>query len=401
VWVQPNGGAQVLDMAWGHEPAAKEPETVVPAEATGAAAQQRALALLGRTAALALEGVPRSASSTEAVRAPLPRHAAELLTRLLAGRGSCRKFRAALRATHDQPAEVSRARRAGHLAVLAALLFVGAGCCMFPAGWLVEAMPGIMRPAFIMEGEKSLKNLDHGAWLEFATSSAGTGPACWPALGQLHADLTLREQLQEKIESDWRRANDQLDLLSPLARQQAVVIQKSTRDQSALMENNPTLQQLEQHRRREHRMFARHALTSTESLSEVEAVLRGITLAPLLAWPALWVAWAFLLRGGLSYHIVGIDLVCADGRPARRWQCAWRALLVWAPVTGLLVLSWWLQIRFWSDWDHGDRHLWQHTLATALWYAAVALLVIYVVLAIARPTRAFHDRLAGTYLVPR
>ncbi|HEY7152877.1 MAG TPA: hypothetical protein VH575_02860 [Gemmataceae bacterium] len=52
--------------------------------------------------------------------------------------------------------------------------------------------------------------------------------------------------------------------------------------------------------------------------------------------------WAFVARGEFSYRIAGIALVRHDGRPAWRLQCAWRALLVWAPVTGLLALSLWL-----------------------------------------------------------
>jgi hypothetical protein len=127
----------------------------------------------------------------------------------------------------------------------------------------------------------------------------------------------------------------------------------------------------------------------------------GAAFVPLVAWPLAWVAWAFLWRGGLSYRVVNLDLVRADGRPALRVQCAWRALLAWAPVTGLLVLSLWLQGRFWSGWYEGGAPVWQHSLATALWYAALALLAVYAAAALARPTRSLHDRLAGTYLVPR
>jgi len=40
-------------------------------------------------------------------------------------------------------------------------------------------------------------------------------------------------------------------------------------------------------------------------------------------------------------------------------------------------------------------------LAWASWWAALALLAIYAVLALWLPSRGVHDRLAGTYLVPR
>jgi hypothetical protein len=320
-----------------------------------------------------------------------------LLSRLLAGGGSLRKFRSSLRDTRHRPAELTRSRRAAHLGVLTALLFVGAGCCMFPAGWLIDAVPGMMWPGLVLEEEKSLRHLDEGAWRDFAASGAGAGPACWPALGLLHADLSLRERLREKIEGDRLRADAQLKVLGPISRQQALMSRKSMEEQQALKDKDPASQARTSNRRRD----AEEALGFDDKLPQVEAALQNAAYGMLLAWPALWVVGAFLLRGGLSYRIVGIELVRSDGRPALRLQCAWRALLVWAPLTGLLVLSLWLQIRFWSDWDRGDVRLGLHTVATVLWYAALALPAVYAALALARPARAPHDRLAGTYLVPR
>jgi hypothetical protein len=40
-------------------------------------------------------------------------------------------------------------------------------------------------------------------------------------------------------------------------------------------------------------------------------------------------------------------------------------------------------------------------LSSAAWWAACATLTAYLVLALGWPTRGPHDRLAGTYLVPR
>jgi hypothetical protein len=94
------------------------------------------------------------------------------------------------------------------------------------------------------------------------------------------------------------------------------------------------------------------------------------------------VLWAFLWRGGLSLRLLGLSLVGTDGHPAGRRRCAWRAVLVWAPVTALLAC--WIGLE------------WQ----PAGW-ATLALLALYVILALGSPERALHDRLAGTYLVPR
>jgi hypothetical protein len=108
-------------------------------------------------------------------------------------------------------------------------------------------------------------------------------------------------------------------------------------------------------------------------------------------FPALWVVWAFIFRGGLSYWLVELVLVRANGRKALRLQCAWRALLVWAPVAGLLAASLWLDAR----------HPEMAWLAWGLWWAAILILVADTALAIWLPRRAPHDFLAGTYLVPK
>jgi hypothetical protein len=254
----------------------------------------------------------------------------------------------------------------------------------------------------LMKDERSLEYFEEGLWRDFAASGAGAGAGCWPALGRLNADLTLRERLRDKIKADRRRASSQLELLGPLTRQQIRIGLKSVREQQAQMDEDPRSQAMAQQRRVTHRWFAEEALAKKSSLpAEVEADFRTAGLIMLLTWPVLWVVWAFLWRGGFSYRIMRIDLVRSDGRPALRVQCAWRALLVWAPVTAVLLLSLWLQNRFWSDLARGEQHLWLHTLSTALWYAALALLGVFVALALARPGRSLHDRLAGTYLVPR
>jgi hypothetical protein len=105
----------------------------------------------------------------------------------------------------------------------------------------------------------------------------------------------------------------------------------------------------------------------------------------------MWVSWPLLAGAGISYRIAGISLVRRDGRPANRLQCAWRALLVWGPVTGLLAASVALQAA------SPELVL----LATSLAWTALALLLVYVLLALWFPTRTLHDVLAGTWLVPK
>ena len=73
----------------------------------------------------------------------------------------------------------------------------------------------------------------------------------------------------------------------------------------------------------------------------------------LLFWPVVWVVWAFVFRGGLTYMMMGLARFAATAGPRCASQCAWRALLVWAPVVGLTLASVWLDAAYWSAWP-GD-----------------------------------------------
>jgi hypothetical protein len=89
--------------------------------------------------------------------------------------------------------------------------------------------------------------------------------------------------------------------------------------------------------------------------------------------------------------VTGLALVRSDSRPAERWRCAWRAAVAWAPVAALLAASCWA----------AAQQTPRLTLAWTSWVAAAALLASYPVLALALPARSVHDRLAGTWLVPK
>jgi hypothetical protein len=111
----------------------------------------------------------------------------------------------------------------------------------------------------------------------------------------------------------------------------------------------------------------------------------------ILAWPVLWAAGAFLFRGGLSNPLTGVLLVRAAGDRPRRRLCAARALLVWLPVALLLCAS--VMVR-----AHAPEAI---TAYRSLWWAAIVLLPGYLVAALIDPERGPHDRLLGTWLVPR
>jgi hypothetical protein len=265
VWVEPDGHVRLLAVP----PTGAGPED-------GDDDQRRALCFLGAAAVTTLEARPRPPEAPPApVRAPLPPHAAEILDRLLgAGKpyATVERLQADLEETRDRPAEVTRLRRAGHLALMVLLLHIP---------FFGPTMLMVVSFAILMDLSRS-----HGV---------GRPPDS-------------------------------------------------------------------------HRAVYAFALFCT----------------------AFWVVWAFLFRGGYAFWRGGIVLRRADGRKAWRLQCAFRALLVWAPVAGLLCLAALLTSL------QPDRP-W---LSFALWGVAVFLLLSYVPMVLWSPARGPHDRLAGTYLMP-
>lgn len=119
VWVQPDGVAILVDSL---EPAHKSAQDAQPAP-------NRALDLIRRSAAVALEGGRRRPDSPgQAISAAVPLHARAILDRLGHGPDAFRDPAAvgyALEATLERPTEVDRTRRALHLAVQMILMGPG------------------------------------------------------------------------------------------------------------------------------------------------------------------------------------------------------------------------------------------------------------------------------------
>src|SRR5262249_36975290 len=122
---------------------------------------------------------------------------------------------------------------------------------------------------------------------------------------------------------------------------------------------------------------------------------------PLLV-PVGWCVLAALLtRRGLRSMIVGIDVVRGDGAPAGRLRCAWRVLVAWLPFVGLLILVCGLGEAVWRRWRPQGGDAWLLARASLAWMGLVALPLLQVAMTLWSPARSLHDRLSGTWLVPR
>src|SRR5262249_26219271 len=118
-------------------------------------------------------------------------------------------------------------------------------------------------------------------------------------------------------------------------------------------------------------------------------------------WPAVWVFWAFVTRGGLVGLTLGVSIVNSHGQRASRLRGAWRTFIIWSPVFALLAVSVQWQTSFWSKWQIEVFNSWTPFIFWTLPWIAIGLVLSYGVLAFWFPARGVHDRLAGTYLVPR
>jgi hypothetical protein len=394
VWVRADGRLQLVD--------------VPAAGASGLDATARSLALLRDAAVLALEGKARPhGAPPDPVRAPLPLYAARLVGRLL-GQGlpyrDVREFQADLAAAADRPADVTRPRRLAHLAVLALLLSFG--LCM-----------GLYPPLFMSEIPVAAA-ADHAARLEDLRSdmtAAGTDqPAASNELSR-RAEVLRRERDARLQAQSWPaqafvrgfmlpQNEKQREALRREEHEQLEEQKRSAKEQLGDAYQRDTFENAWAQNRREAVRASVEWELSQDAVAAFHEVAAGLPVVQtiwLSVWPALWVLWAFVFRGGLSYRLSGLALVRGNGRPALRVQCAWRALLVWLPVVGLMAAGAFLEARYWSAWAGDGAPDWLLALANAAWWAALAVFPLYVFLALLSPRRAWHDRLAGTHLVPR
>jgi uncharacterized RDD family membrane protein YckC len=400
VWVQPGGQVQLLDWPFAATGADSGPKDHDPPPA------RQALAWLGQVAVLALEGHPWRADEARnpecPVHAPVPEHAGVQVGCLLGLRKpyqTLQEFETALTASRDRPVAVTRRRRAAQLGVAALVALLMLWCCVFPAGWIPGSFVSFSLWSKRTSTQRALRNLEDGARLELAVSTLNPDPLVrLHGLCQWDADLQRCDELHEHLEHQQRELENHQQTMSWFLRK--ITGQMWEEFDKAQEQSGADLSQPPRNRRTSFRQEAA-TLPSGPSPGQGMALFTVMYVVQMLFFLVLWVLWAFLWRGGLSLRWLALTLTRADGRKAARWQCALRALLVWAPVIALLIAAVCLDGWYWSAWSADEPGSWVPWLSWALWWIGLLLLPVYVLLAILFPRRCLHDWVVGTYLVPR
>jgi hypothetical protein len=389
VWVRPDGRLSLLDH---------------PIGPLDGPADLSLLALLRVTAIWALDTTPRQVPDRPIiVGVPYPPHATAILDRLLGSQDPYKRIadlQADLAESADQPAQTTRARRLAHVALLGAL--VSAGLCVGLFSLPFYPLMGVaMSSIQIQQNEMWRERLDAVAAVDAANVVTAPDPASRRrALKNAFENARLDALLVKRLETDRRRQQSRVDTMGPYSRKMAGDMEKmfaeSAQQQGGMKAFLPPVTQPDQVRR----MVEMHTQMAPEMFHEVFALIMAISATFwAVFWPPLWIASAFVFRGGVSYWIMGLALVRGDGRPALRFQCAWRAIMVWVPPAALAVTSVWLD--YWYLYAGPGASPWLLTASSAAWWTAAVLIPIYVILALLFPKRSLHDILAGTHVVPR
>ena len=408
VWVESSGRVQLVDVS-----VLSGGEWRVPRGEPGCtsarrtASQPEALELLRQVSIVALEGCARPPGQRPGpVRAPLPQYARTILDRLIPGRPhsytTVDDVQRDLAAVHDRPTEVTAAQRAAflwlHALVIAfpvlimfvwpsVLLVLLKALVLFGFSYQIE-QSGKFREQFEQQSAQ-----DALGFLVDPDPLIRTTGAFLLSSDEMHMDR-LAERINQ-FHDDRHRLSESSGLLVRLASRLPEFPGASVARTPA-----PNL------RGEVKSIVEDGAVHGFPKIGEFIGHPNSLWIPSAIGigvWLPIWVIWAFIWRGGIALRMAGLTLLRADGRNALRIQCAWRVLLVWAPVTALLLLSCWLDTIVFVNWvketDASAR--WAFWLSWISWIAALSLLPAYVALALRSPARALHDRLAGTYLMPR
>ena len=388
IWVEPGGRLQLVDfpMPTGQAVAAGETKSRYPGGSF------TPLGFVKQVAALMLEGAPRTGSGR--IRAPLPAHASAITDRLFEDvYSSLGELRNDLATNQSLPPCVTAGSRIAHLTLQGMMLSFGLATMLLFSGFLnFFAGFGIAMGSRVPEHVVASWNTPEKR-TEFLEAVRATEPADSPVRIRLEAALRPDEYPETeallKRDTESRRA-DAERIQDRLNRPERYLLNLWL-EQSR---NTIVFAPLDARDADERLLAAKQGQATGRTLAFRSQGRRflAIFVALILVWPlAIWPAFAFAFRGGLGYWFSGIALVLKGGGPAQRWRCGLRELLIWLPLTAVLLTALLIQL----EWPT------LVTLRSLIWLGGVAMLPMSFVAALRDPTRSPVDRFVGVFLVPR
>ena len=385
VWVEPNGRLQVLDFPI---PTGSRGNELTPLPMSGDPS-----AFVRHVASLALEGKPRHVAGR--LRAPLSVSASQITDRLFGvdGRGYDRleAFAKDLVDSHTHPTQVTGGMRAAQVSVQALLQGVGVITMVFLSGFFSFSMAtgGALNQAHSTEELRDLLadpaavEQIRGRAEQLRANDPETAERILAATATAEAPQSLRRidalAARHRAESMTLRAN-----LTRAERSMFDAYDRQRGNGRIYTGETYPLYAMSSHLQMSRNPQAHDLMPMRRPTAVVFAVM-------ILLWPVVWIAFAFVFRGGLAFAVAGVALIRSDGRKAGRFRCAVRELVIWFPFTAMLLIDLWVQAAFPG----------MTATRIVLWALAIALLPIYAVIAVRYPTRPPQDRIMGTSLVPR
>jgi hypothetical protein len=364
LWAEPSGRVHLLDFPVPTAVPAPPP----PADPSG---------LVRQVTTLLLEGKARTSGGR--VAAPLPPHASRITDRLFDPADpfpDVPAVQAALLASHATPPQVTPGMRAAQVGVTAMLAGLGL-LIVFGAALGYHLLTGWLTLLQAQETKVVVAGLRDPDTRERWAAD----PEAAPYLAPGAIDATAARL--EKYAADCRAFVDEKTAVLTAPERFFLRRVAEAEYPAGMAAGIPGEEVARLVRQAE--LVERRGVASLQRLSVLS--IFGVFL---VAVAAAYVVFASAFRGGLSFVLAGLALVLRDGRPAGRFRCAARELLLWLPVGLVLTLAVLVQDR-WPDWGFGRA---------AVSAAAVALLAAYALFAVRFPGRGPHDRIVGTYVVP-
>jgi hypothetical protein len=390
LWIHANGRLQLTD--WPSADDASESATP----------DERALRFWRQAAGLLLEGDVPTGGPVGPIRAPLPLHARMILDRFSQTREPYQhiaQVRDDLAATRDRPTHVTLGLRALQMALASCFLAIGL-VHLFVWGRMAALAEPLALDRALVRAEALVEVLKKEQLVASLRADL-------PAGHVLQGDpAPVIAALQAQIAADRQAHAVAVRELGPIGAMATTAIRQQTlgsderprvnRDSGqafgvVVFSNGAfgnlgrlTLSDIERILARAHGEEDPEIRRFRDSICYTGVFMVGF-------WPAVWVLWDFLFRGGISLRVAGLALVRDDGRPARRLQCAWRVCMLWAPAVTVLLVVVWLDVE-----QRGNL-----LLCTSLQGLAAFMLVVQAMLTLRFPGRAPHDWLAAVHVVPR